>query len=166
MRLFIAREAVDHFKLASDRQPRVHAEGETRRWRMRRRSTNPVSVRWLNASRLTFGDSRSPPCTLRRADDATPRSLVFHAMVRFGPKLERRQMVLFARSTSAPSCSRCRRRASGADAREAGRPEAVTSPTRVPPRARPNQGHFDHLSAPTTRFTRSRWKCCGAITRG
>src|SRR5256884_2643797 len=54
--------------------------------------------RWLNASRLRrygeFGKLARHVRYIERAARDVGRS-IFHAMVRFGPKVERRQMVLF-----------------------------------------------------------------------
>ncbi len=99
MRLFIAREAVDHhFKLAFDmvapgvpmkqraaaalRSAPFYATWYPARW-------NPVSPRFGEFGTLA---------THMRFIDHNARHLgraIFHAMVRYGPKLERKQMVLF-----------------------------------------------------------------------
>jgi alkylation response protein AidB-like acyl-CoA dehydrogenase len=101
MRLFIAREAVDHhFKLAF---PIVAPESTTKQRLTALSKSAPFYATWYPArwvARLRahpYGDFGRLATHLRFADRATNklgRSL-FHAMVRFGPKLERRQMVLF-----------------------------------------------------------------------
>ncbi len=100
MRLFIAREAVDHhFRTAFDvvnpkatRKERLAALGRSAKF-------YPVwyASRWLGLSRLKYGEFGRLAKHLRyveRTADRLGRS-IFHAMVRLGPKLERRQMVLF-----------------------------------------------------------------------
>jgi len=101
MRLFIAREAVDtHFSLAFDlvrpdatMGQRVAALGRSipfyAAW---------YPARWLSAlvprGYREFGVLAPHLRFAHRATNRLGRSL-FHAMLRFGPKLERRQMVLF-----------------------------------------------------------------------
>jgi alkylation response protein AidB-like acyl-CoA dehydrogenase len=99
MRLFIAREAVDHhmktaFALvnpASSVGDKVGALGRVAKfypaWYARR---------WV-AKVGGYGEFGVLAKHLRFAERATRRlgRAIFHAMVRFGPKLERRQMVLF-----------------------------------------------------------------------
>ncbi|GAC1648631.1 MAG: acyl-CoA dehydrogenase family protein [Gemmatimonadaceae bacterium] len=102
MRLFIAREAVDHhFKTAfalvdpkSSRSQRTAAAGRIARfypfW---------YPARWVGKGLLpgSYGEFGALAAHLRYVERTTRhlgRSL-FHAMVRFGPKLERRQSVLF-----------------------------------------------------------------------
>ena len=101
MRLFIAREAVDkHFDMAF---PIVDKEAS---WRKRLTALGRSApfyatwypLRWLNELRPSAYAEFGPLARhLRFADRATNRlgRALFHAMVRFGPKLERRQMVLF-----------------------------------------------------------------------
>jgi alkylation response protein AidB-like acyl-CoA dehydrogenase len=101
MRLFIAREAVDHhFRLAFDivRPDASLAE----RTRALGRSLPFYLLwypsRWLNTSQLrTYGEFGELARHVRYAERATRRlgRAVFHAMLRHGPALERRQMVLF-----------------------------------------------------------------------
>jgi alkylation response protein AidB-like acyl-CoA dehydrogenase len=101
MRLFIAREAVDHhFTLAFDIvNPRT-----SRREKLAALSRAVpfyaawYPSRWVNASRLArHGEFGRLARHLRYAERTTRRlgRAIFHAMVRFGPKLEKRQMVLF-----------------------------------------------------------------------
>src|ERR1019366_8349065 len=99
MRLFIAREAVDaHFSLAFP----IVAPGSSFSTRLKAAATGgPVSPPWYPArwipSFKSYGDFGKLAGHMRFADRTTRklgRSL-FHAMVRFGPKLERKQMVLF-----------------------------------------------------------------------
>ena len=101
MRLFIAREAVDyHFKLAFNI---VNPESSLKEKLSAMASATPFYLtwypsRWLNASRLRrygeFGKLARHVRYIERTTRHLGRS-IFHAMVRFGPKLERRQMVLF-----------------------------------------------------------------------
>jgi alkylation response protein AidB-like acyl-CoA dehydrogenase len=99
MRLFIAREAVDwHFKTAFDvvnpeatRQQRMAAFARSARF-------YPVwyTSRWLGGF-SSYGEF-GPLAGHLRYIERTTRKLgraIFHAMVRLGSKLERRQMVLF-----------------------------------------------------------------------
>jgi hypothetical protein len=101
MRLFIAREAVDHhFKLAfpivapeSTMQQRMSALGQSAPF-----YATWYPARWLARLRpRTYGEFGPLARHLRFAERATNKlgRAIFHAMVRFGPKLERRQMVLF-----------------------------------------------------------------------
>jgi alkylation response protein AidB-like acyl-CoA dehydrogenase len=101
MRLFIAREAVDHhFDLAF---PIVNPESTTRQRLAALRRSAPFYLTWyptrvLGALRpATYSDFGALARHLRFADRATNRlgRALFHAMVRYGPKLERRQSVLF-----------------------------------------------------------------------
>ena len=99
MRLFIAREAVDHhmktaFALVdpeSSAKDKVGALGRAAKfypaWYARR---------WVGGLG-GYGEFGVLAKHLRYAERATRRlgRAIFHAMVRFGPKLERRQMVLF-----------------------------------------------------------------------
>ncbi|HYD54910.1 MAG TPA: acyl-CoA dehydrogenase family protein [Gemmatimonadaceae bacterium] len=99
MRLFIAREAVDHhFKLAFDI---VKPESTlTQRIRAFLKSTPFYATwyptRWIGTPR-TYGEFGALAKHLRFAERSARKlgRTIFHAMVRFGPKLERRQMVLF-----------------------------------------------------------------------
>ncbi len=102
MRLFIAREAVDHhFKTAfalvdkeSSAKDKVAALGRVARfypaWYL---------ARWLGRGSVptAYGEFGSLGKHLRWAERQTRHlgRTLFHAMVRFGPKLEQRQMVLF-----------------------------------------------------------------------
>jgi alkylation response protein AidB-like acyl-CoA dehydrogenase len=101
MRLFIAREAVDHhFDLAF---PIVNPDSSMKERLAGVRRSAPFYARWY-PSRL-LGAFRPAMYTefgklakhVRFADRATNRlgRALFHAMVRHGPKLERRQMILF-----------------------------------------------------------------------
>jgi acyl-CoA dehydrogenase-like protein/ACAD9/ACADV-like protein len=101
MRLFIAREAVDHhmrtaFALVdpeSSAGERMRAAGRVLRfypaWYI---------TRWVGRGQLpSYGEFGPLAPHLRFAERATRRlaRVILHAMVRYGPKLERRQMVLF-----------------------------------------------------------------------
>jgi alkylation response protein AidB-like acyl-CoA dehydrogenase len=101
MRLFIAREAVDHhFKLAfgivnPDSTMKQRLEGLARSapfyltW---------YPTRWIGVGRLKrYGEFGKLAPHLRYIEKTTRHlgRAIFHAMVRFGPKLERKQMVLF-----------------------------------------------------------------------
>jgi alkylation response protein AidB-like acyl-CoA dehydrogenase len=101
MRLFIAREAVDrHFTLAfpivnpdSTMSQRLSALGKSAPF-----YATWYPGRWLSALKPrgygAFGPLARHLAFADRAANRLGRS-IFHAMVRFGPKLERRQMVLF-----------------------------------------------------------------------
>ena len=101
MRLFIAREAVDHhFKLAFDI---VKPESTMKERLSAMTSATPFYLtwyptRWLSAAGLKrygeFGKLATHVRYLERTTRHLGRS-IFHAMVRFGPKLERKQAVLF-----------------------------------------------------------------------
>ena len=102
MRLFIAREAVDHhFKTAfalvdkdASGKDKVAAMGRAVRfypaWYL---------ARWFGRGAMptSYGEFGALATHLRWAERQTRHlgRTLFHAMVRFGPKLERRQMVLF-----------------------------------------------------------------------
>ncbi len=101
MRLFIAREAVDtHFTLAF---PIVNPESTMKERLSALGRSAPFYASWYPSrwlSELTpkaHGDFGPLAKHLRFAERATNRlgRSIFHAMVRFGPKLERRQMILF-----------------------------------------------------------------------
>src|SRR3712207_410356 len=98
-RLFIAREAVDHhFKMSFDI---VNPESS---WK--KRITTALRAvpfyaawyptRWVGTPK-TYGEFGRLAKHLRFAERQTRKlgRTIFHAMVRIGPKLERRQMVLF-----------------------------------------------------------------------
>ena len=99
MRLFIAREAVDHhFKLAF---PIVAPESSFGQRVRAAAKSAPFYATWYPSRWLpratTYGEFGSLAKHLRFAERRARklgRSL-FHAMVRFGPRLERKQMVLF-----------------------------------------------------------------------
>jgi alkylation response protein AidB-like acyl-CoA dehydrogenase len=99
MRLFIAREAVDHhFKTAFDIvNPKATRQ---QKWNALVRSARfyPTwyTARWLGARRSfsEFGPLAPHLQFIERNTRKLGRA-IFHAMVRLGPKLERRQMVLF-----------------------------------------------------------------------
>ena len=101
MRLFIAREAVDkHFQLAFNIVKPKATLGE--RLAALGKSTPFYAAwypaRWLNELKpRSYADFGRLARHLRFADRAANKlgRSIFHAMVRFGPKLERRQMVLF-----------------------------------------------------------------------
>ena len=101
MRLFIAREAVDHhFDLAF---PIVNPRSTTRQKLKAFARSAPFYAgwypsRWLGVLRpASYGKFGPLARHLRFADRATNKlgRALFHAMVRYGTKLERRQMVLF-----------------------------------------------------------------------
>jgi hypothetical protein len=101
MRLFIAREAVDHhFDLAF---PIVNPESTMRQRLAGLKRSAPFYAiwypsRWLGAMRpAVYAEFGILARHLRFADRATNKlgRALFHAMVRHGAKLERRQMVLF-----------------------------------------------------------------------
>jgi alkylation response protein AidB-like acyl-CoA dehydrogenase len=99
MRLFIAREAVDHhFKMSFDI---VNPESS---WKKRITTALRAApfyatwypTRWVGTPK-TYGEFGKLAKHLRFAERQTRKlgRTIFHAMVRIGPKLERRQMVLF-----------------------------------------------------------------------
>jgi alkylation response protein AidB-like acyl-CoA dehydrogenase len=102
MRLFIAREAVDHhFRTAfalvdkeSGRREKLAALGRVAKF-----YPGWYLARWLGRGDVPggFGEFGVLARHLRWAERRTRHlgRVLFHAMVRFGPKLERRQMVLF-----------------------------------------------------------------------
>ena len=102
MRLFIAREAVDHhFKTAfalvdkeSSRQEKVSALGRVMKF-----YPGWYLARWFGRGAIptAYGEFGRLATHLRWAERHTRHlgRMLFHAMARFGPKLERRQMVLF-----------------------------------------------------------------------
>lgn len=102
MRLFIAREAVDHhFRTAFALvDPQASA---AQKWAAFVRSAKfyPLwyATRWLGRGQVpvSFSEFGRLARHLRYAERQARRlgRSLFHAMVRFGPKLERRQMVLF-----------------------------------------------------------------------
>jgi alkylation response protein AidB-like acyl-CoA dehydrogenase len=102
MRLFIAREAVDHhFKTAfalvdkgSTKSERTAALGRVMRF-----YPTWYPARWIGKGQVpgSFAEFGSLAGHMRYAERHARKlgRAIFHAMVRFGPKLERRQLVLF-----------------------------------------------------------------------
>ena len=102
MRLFIAREAVDHhFKTAfalvdkeSSTKEKVSALGRVMKF-----YPGWYLARWFGRGTVptAYGEFGALGRHLRWAERRTRHlgRMLFHAMARFGPKLERRQMVLF-----------------------------------------------------------------------
>ncbi|HEX2723737.1 MAG TPA: acyl-CoA dehydrogenase family protein [Gemmatimonadaceae bacterium] len=101
MRLFIAREAVDHhFKLAfnivkpdSSMKERLSAMAKSTPFYL-----TWYPTRWVGAGQLRSYRAFGGLATHMRFIERNTRHLgrsIFHAMVRFGPKLERKQAVLF-----------------------------------------------------------------------
>jgi len=153
MRLFIAREAVDyHFKLAFDI---VNPETSFKEKLAAMANATPFYLswypsRWFNASRLKrygeFGKLAHHVRYIERTTRHLGRS-IFHAMVRFGPKLERRQMVLFRAVdigaelyAMSAACARAQMLS------KQGRPEAVTLADVFCIEARDRiKAHFDQL---------------------
>jgi len=102
MRLFIAREAVDHhFKTAfalvdkeSSRAEKTAALGRVMKF-----YPTWYPARWVGKGQLpgSFGEFGTLAGHMRFAERHTRKlgRAIFHAMVRLGPKLERRQLVLF-----------------------------------------------------------------------
>ena len=131
MRLFIAREAVDvHFSIAFP----IVAPASSFATRIKALvKAAPFYVTWYPArwipSFKSYGDFGALAGHMRFVDRTTRklgRSL-FHAMVRFGPKLERKQMVLFRAVdigaelfAMAASCARAQMLAT-----KLGQPEAI-----------------------------------------
>ncbi len=102
MRLFIAREAVDHhFKTAFALVAPESNMGERAAAATRVAKFYPTwyAARWLGKGQIplsyaSFGKLAKHLRFIERNTRHLGRS-IFHAMVRFGPKLERRQLVLF-----------------------------------------------------------------------
>ncbi len=156
MRLFIAREAVDyHFKLAFNI---VNPESTFKEKLSAMANATPFYLtwypsRWLNASRLKrygeFGKLARHVRYIERTTRHLGRS-IFHAMVRFGPKLERKQMVLFRAVdigaelyAMSAACARAQMLS------KQGRPEAVTLADAFCLEARDRiKIHFDQLFGP------------------
>jgi alkylation response protein AidB-like acyl-CoA dehydrogenase len=101
MRLFIAREAVDHhFRMAFDI---VKPESTMKERLAAMARSTPFYLswypsRWVNSGRLRMFGEFGKLATHMRYAERTTRHLgrsIFHAMVRYGPKLERKQAVLF-----------------------------------------------------------------------
>jgi hypothetical protein len=156
MRLFIAREAVDyHFKLAFNI---VNPETSLKEKLSALAGATPFYLtwypsRWVNAARFRrygeFGKLARHVRYIERTTRHLGRS-IFHAMVRFGPKLERKQMVLFRAVdigaelfAMSAACSRAQMLA------KQGRPEAVTLADAFCIEARDRiQLHFDQLFGP------------------
>ncbi len=101
MRLFIAREAVDHhFRMAFDI---VKPESTMKERLSAMAKSTPFYLawypsRWVNTGRLKSYGEFGKLATHMRYLERTTRHLgraIFHAMVRYGPKLERKQAVLF-----------------------------------------------------------------------
>jgi alkylation response protein AidB-like acyl-CoA dehydrogenase len=101
MRLFIAREAVDyHFRMAFD----IVKPDSTMKERLSALAKSTpfyltwYPTRWISSGRLRrfseFGKLAAHMRFIERNTRHLGRS-IFHAMVRYGPKLERRQAVLF-----------------------------------------------------------------------
>src|SRR5262249_2495030 len=102
MRLFIAREAVDHhFKTAfalvdkeSTRAQKAAAFGRVMKF-----YPGWYPARWVGKGQMpgSFGEFGKLAGHMRFAERHTRKlgRSIFHAMVRLGPKLERRQLVLF-----------------------------------------------------------------------
>ncbi len=102
MRLFIAREAVDHhFKTAFALVDKKATGGEKAAafGRVMRFYPTWYPARWIGRGQLpgAFGEFGRLATHLRYAERHTRKlgRAIFHAMVRLGPKLERRQLVLF-----------------------------------------------------------------------
>ncbi len=99
MRLFIAREAVDHhFKMSFDIVNPDSSMGTRVQTAVK---AAPFYLAWYPTRWLRmpggFGEFGSLARHLRWAEKRTKKlgRTIFHAMIRLGPKLERRQMVLF-----------------------------------------------------------------------
>ncbi|HEY6218766.1 MAG TPA: acyl-CoA dehydrogenase family protein, partial [Gemmatimonadaceae bacterium] len=102
MRLFIAREAVDHhFKTAFALVDKGSSGAEKRAAFGRIMAFYPrwYPTRWIGRGQVPGSYSEFGPLAkhLRYAERHSRKlgRALFHAMVRFGPKLERRQLVLF-----------------------------------------------------------------------
>jgi alkylation response protein AidB-like acyl-CoA dehydrogenase len=99
MRLFIAREAVDHhFRLSFDIVSPKSSMGKRLRTALKAAPFYATwyPSRWIGTPK-SYGDFGRLARHLRFAENRTRKlgRTLFHAMVRLGPKLERRQLVLF-----------------------------------------------------------------------
>jgi alkylation response protein AidB-like acyl-CoA dehydrogenase len=102
MRLFIAREAVDHhFKTAFALVDKEASKSEKTAafGRVMRFYPTWYPARWVGRGQMpgAFGEFGKLAGHMRFAERHTRKlgRAIFHAMVRLGPKLERRQLVLF-----------------------------------------------------------------------
>jgi alkylation response protein AidB-like acyl-CoA dehydrogenase len=102
MRLFIAREAVDHhFKTAFALVDKESSKAEKTAALGRVMKFYPAwyPARWVGKGQVpgAFGEFGTLAGHMRYAERHTRKlgRAIFHAMVRLGPKLERRQLVLF-----------------------------------------------------------------------
>ena len=102
MRLFIAREAVDHhFKTAFALVDKKSSGSDKRAALGRVMKFYPFwyPSRWIGRGQIptSFGEFGKLAVHLRYAERHARKlgRSIFHAMVRYGPKLERKQMVLF-----------------------------------------------------------------------
>jgi len=102
MRLFIAREAVDHHFKTAFALVDKNASGKEKAaafGRVMKFYPMWYPARWLGAGQVpgSFGEFGSLAKHMRFAERHTRKlgRAIFHAMVRLGPKLERRQLVLF-----------------------------------------------------------------------
>ena len=102
MRLFIAREAVDHhFKTAFALVDKKSSRGEKWAAFVRAARFYPFwyTMRWIGRGQVpvTFSEFGKLAKHLRYAERHARKlgRSIFHAMIRYGPKLERKQMVLF-----------------------------------------------------------------------
>jgi alkylation response protein AidB-like acyl-CoA dehydrogenase len=102
MRLFIAREAVDHhFKTAFALVDKEASKSEKTAalGRVMRFYPTWYPARWIGKGQMpgAFGEFGKLAGHMRFAERHTRKlgRMIFHAMVRLGPKLERRQLVLF-----------------------------------------------------------------------
>jgi len=102
MRLFIAREAVDrHFKTAFALVDKESSKGEKAAAFGRVMKFYPAwyPARWIGKGQVlgAFSEFGKLAGHMRFAERHTRKlgRAIFHAMVRLGPKLERRQLVLF-----------------------------------------------------------------------
>src|SRR5687767_5963882 len=102
MRLFIAREAVDHHFNTAFPLVDKHSTG-AQKWEAFLNSAKfyPLwyATRWIGRGQVpgTFGEYGKLSGHLRYVERHARKLArnLFHAMVRYGPKLERKQMVLF-----------------------------------------------------------------------
>jgi alkylation response protein AidB-like acyl-CoA dehydrogenase len=102
MRLFIAREAVDHHFKTAFALVDKESSGKEKFAALRRVAKfypGWYLARWVGRGAVpgSYGEFGSLAKHLRWAERRTRHlgRMLFHAMARFGPKLERRQMVLF-----------------------------------------------------------------------
>ena len=158
MHLFIAREAVDtHLRRGRRPSSTRHAAGREGGGGRSRRALSTAAwypARWFGWSRWPrYGEFGALAAHVRYVDRTARRlaRALFHAMVRFGPKLEKRQSVLFRlvdigrRAVRHGRHLRARADARRKDADGGARDAAAAGRPLLPPGPPPRRGLFDSL---------------------